>query len=98
MDASVMVADSVPVAVFDFAAWTDRHLQAVETALSLWVPSKPRRVWAMPCATPCWTAASAAPAPGNGGVRGNGVRGNGRWGNSGWGNTAPEQSSSTSPK
>jgi farnesyl diphosphate synthase len=43
MDARVMVADSLPevaLAAFDFAAWTGRHLQAVEAALSRWVPAQ----------------------------------------------------------
>jgi farnesyl diphosphate synthase len=43
MDAGVMVADSLPELAsmdFDFAAWTTRHLQAVEAALSQWVPAQ----------------------------------------------------------
>jgi farnesyl diphosphate synthase len=38
MDARVMVADSLPDTAFDFASWTNRHLEAVEAALSRWVP------------------------------------------------------------
>ena len=40
MDARVMVADSLPDSAFDFAGWTARHLQAVEAALSQWVPAQ----------------------------------------------------------
>ncbi len=43
MDARVMVADSLPnpaLLAFDFAAWTNQHLQAVEAALSQWVPAQ----------------------------------------------------------
>jgi farnesyl diphosphate synthase len=43
MDARVMVADSLPVGAtgaFDFATWTAQHLQAVEAALSQWVPAQ----------------------------------------------------------
>jgi farnesyl diphosphate synthase len=40
MDASVMVADSLPDKAFDFAAWMSGHLQAVEAALSQWVPAQ----------------------------------------------------------
>ncbi len=39
MDARVMVADSLPSMAFDFAGWTNQHLQAVEAALSQWVPA-----------------------------------------------------------
>jgi farnesyl diphosphate synthase len=38
MDARVMVGDSLPGMAFDFTTWTARHLQAVEAALSQWVP------------------------------------------------------------
>jgi farnesyl diphosphate synthase len=40
VDARVMVADGLPDQAFDFAAWTHRHLQAVEAALSQWVPAQ----------------------------------------------------------
>jgi farnesyl diphosphate synthase len=40
MDARVMVADSLPSMAFDFAGWTNQHLQAVEAALSQWVPAQ----------------------------------------------------------
>jgi farnesyl diphosphate synthase len=43
MEARVMVADSVPEAALvplDFATWTIGHLQAVEAALSQWVPAQ----------------------------------------------------------
>ncbi len=40
MDARVMADDSLPDVAFDFAVWTARHLQAVEAALSQWVPAQ----------------------------------------------------------
>jgi farnesyl diphosphate synthase len=40
VDARVMLADSLTGAAFDFATWTARHLQAVEAALSQWVPAQ----------------------------------------------------------